>query len=298
MFFLLLLFFIIGRHNVLSGQRFQTIKQAEDSLAVQLISLNLAQDDSSKNAINQCFSNTLEAALHFPSSDNYPFESLKTLVKITSPDQKFRIFHWNLPRADGKSRFFGFLKMLGHDPALIYPLIDGTDSLQSPDTSIVDNLHWFGALYYKVILQEAASGEKIYTLLGWAGKYSMITQKVIEILSFNDEEKPRFGMKIFPDFQAGKMNRIIFRFAATTTMSLKYEKQTISTNKKWNSKTRVFDYSPVETQLIVFDRMVPPDPLLAGQYQFYVAAGDIFDGFIFKQYQWRFMEGIDARNKK
>ena len=94
------------------------------------------------------------------------------------------------------------------------------------------------------------------------------------------------------------MTRIIFRFAATTTMSLKFEKQTIASNKKWNIKKRDFDYSTRNSEMIVFDKMVPLDPLLEGQYQYYVAAGDTFDGFLFKDHSWTFITGIDTRNKK
>jgi hypothetical protein len=296
-FYVLLLLLIPGKYNTLSAQRFQNINQAEDTLSTILASLNLATDDSSKNAINRTFYNCLGDALLLTSSETYPFDSLKTLVKIVSPDHKFRIFHWNLPSGNGKHRYYGFIKMLNHEPPLVYPLLDISDSLQYPDTAILDNLHWIGALYYKVIPAETVSGKVVYTLLGWAGKNSMITQKVIEVLYFDDQEKPHFGLKLFPDFQAGNMTRIIFRFAATTTMSMKYEKQAISSKKRWNSKKREFEYTQNETQMIVFDRMVPLDPQLEGQYQHYVAAGDIFDGFLFTHNCWKYITGIDTRNK-
>lgn len=296
--FPVLLLLVQGGFNTVSGQRFQNIEQAEDTLSTVLSSLINAKDDSTKNAVNQIFTNDLYDALKFPSSDIYPFDSLKSLVKISSSDNKFRIFQWNLPAVDGKHRFYGFIKMLDQVPPLIYPLVDKSDSLPFPDTLLLDDRNWFGALYYKIIPVETAAGEKIYTLLGWAGKNSMVTQKVIEVLYFDGHGKPHFGLKLFPGFQGGKMTRIIFRFDASTTMSLKYEKQTIASNKKWNAKKRVFDYDLNETQMIVCDRMVAPDPQMEGQYQFYVAAGDIFDGFVFKHFGWSFIAGIDARNKK
>jgi hypothetical protein len=294
----LLLLLIPGKYNMLSAQRFQSIKQAEDTLVAVLATINQAKDDSLKNALNQIFADDLSEALKFPLSDSYPFESLKTLVIITSPDKKFRIFHWNLPSGDGKHRYFGFIKLLGPGSPKVYPLTDLSDSLQTPDTLLLDNMHWFGALYYKVIPGETASGVKMYTLLGWAGRSTMMTQKVIEIISFDDQGKPLFGLKLFPDYHGGNMTRIIFRFAATTTMSLKYEKQAIPSDKKWNSKKRVFESTLNDTQMIVCDRLVPLDPQLESQYQFYVPAGDISDGFIFRQYVWTLVEGIDTKNKK
>jgi hypothetical protein len=296
--FSLLLFLIASQYNALSGQRFQRIEQAEDSLEVVMASLNLATDDSSKNVFNQVFIQMLSDALKLNSSDSYPFEALKTLVKISSPDQKFRIFHWNLPARNGTHRYFGFLKMLNHEPSLVYFLSDVSDSLTFPDTAMLDDKHWFGALYYQVIAGETNTGLKTYTLLGWAGRNEMITQKIIEILWFDEHDKPHFGLKLFPGYSSGNMTRVIFRYAATTTMSLKYEKQATANNKKWNSKKKSFEYAPEEHQMIVCERMMPLDPQLEGQFQFYVPSGDLFDGFIFQNFFWNFIAGIESRNRK
>ncbi|MFZ4522913.1 MAG: hypothetical protein ACOYNC_14485 [Bacteroidales bacterium] len=294
----LLLLFTAGMSMIVNGQHFQSCIQAENRLSEILSLINKATNDGTKDSLNQVFSTELSEILILEGSDNYPFDSLKTLVKLKSPDHKFRIFHWNLPSADGKHRYFGFIKMTGLAPPLIYQLVDFSDSLVSPDTLLLDNMHWPGALYYKVIPGETSSGGTIYTLLGWAGRNQTITQKVIEILSFDGDNKPHFGYKLFPDYKNGSMTRIVFRFGATTTMSLKFEKQTIVSNKKWNIKKRDFDYSLQTSDMIVFDKMVPLDPLLEGQFQYYVAAGDTFDGFLFSNHFWTFIAGIDTRNKK
>lgn len=303
MTFRLILFSVLGlliqgNWITAAGQRFQNIGQAEDSLSHILALLKNAPDDSSKVQINQLFSECMMEALKIPSTDEYPFESLKTIVKLTSPDKMFRLFQWNLPTRDGKNYYYGFIKMLGKNQPVVYPLIDHSGSLPDADTLTLDNMHWFGALYYKIIQEQTQSGKTVYTLLGWAGRNARITQKVIEILSFDDLNKPLFGLKLFPGYLGGAMTRIIFRFAASTTMSLKYENQEIPVEKRWNSKKRVFDRTVQEKQLIVFDRMVPQDSQLEGQYEFYIAAGDIFDGFVFTHGSWTFIEGLDAKNKK
>ena len=79
---------------------------------------------------------------------------------------------------------------------------------------------------------------------------------------------------------------------------MKYEKQSISSGKIWNKKKRAFDTTMNDKWMIVMDRMVPPEPQMEGQYQFYVASGDIFDGFLFNHNNWMYLPGIDARNKK
>ena len=231
-------------------------------------------------------------------ADDYPFESLKTLAKITSDDHKFRIFHWNLPTKEGKNRYFGFLKILNREHPRLYILTDFTDSIPTAETIILDNHHWFGALYYKIIPGETAHGQKFYTLLGWAGKNSEITQKVIEILTFNEEDRPQFGLKVFPDFMGGKMTRIIFRYAASTTMSLKYEEQVISSEKKWNKTKRVFESRTKTARMIVCDRLVPRDPQLEGMYQYYIPDGEICDGFLMEHGCWNFIKSLVPRNKQ
>ena len=232
-----------------------------------------------------------------PAAENVTFESIKTLIKITSGDNRFRIFHWNLPARDGKNRYFGFLKMLHRESPVVFPLTDFSDSLASPDTVLLDTRHWFGALYYKVISGKTALGKQFYTLLGWAGNNSTITRKVIEILSFDDHGTPQFGLPVFPDYEGGKMTRIIFSYSASTSMSLKYEEQAVATEKKWNPKKRGFDEKSKNAMMIIYDRLVPLDPQLEGQYQFYVTAGDVCDGFQFINGTWNFILGVETRNK-
>jgi hypothetical protein len=292
------LYFTPGTFTFVSGQHFLKIEQVEDTLANVLASINLANDDHTKDVLNRKFYNMLFDALHQSASDNYPFKSLKSLAMIKSPDNTFRIIHWNLPTNEGDNRYFGFLKLLNHDPPVIYPLIDKSDSMPDPDSALLNNMFWFGALYYKVIPGETVTGEKIYTLLGWAGKNDVITQKVVEILTFDHQELPHFGLRIFPDFKNGKMTRIIFRYGATTTMSLKFEKHEMAVNKIWNAKKKGFDTCVIDAPMIVCDHMIPLDPELTGQFQYYVAAGDIFDSFVFKNNIWSFFSGIELRSKK
>jgi hypothetical protein len=281
-----------------SGLNFHDPKEAEDSLSAILSNLNKAQNDSVKQLLNHSFFLTLRAVLEMPSADQYPFDSLKTLVKLESPDHKFRIFHWNLPNAAGHHQYYGFLKVLHHDPPLVFELKDKSDSIPDPDTVLLDNTQWFGSLYYKVIPLETAGDDTVYTLLGWSGKNTTITRKVIEVLSFGHNDRPYFGKKIFQNYPGLNQTRIIFRYAATTSMSLKLENKVVTVKKGWNSKKRVFETAPVEVMMIVFDRMMPLDPQLQGQYQFYVPEGDICDGFAYINKGWSFMTSVGTRNEK
>jgi len=289
---------ICGWHYPVSGQDLKRIKQSEDTLLSILTIINQTRDDSLRGKLNASFYNILHEALMLPGVDHYPFHSLKTLVKISSPDDKFTIYHWNLPGNQGKHAYFGFIKMLNREPAVVYPLKDMADSILLPETAYLDQYHWFGALYYKIIPCLSSQGQPFYTLLGWSGKDGLVTRKIIEVLTFDEQGVPGFGLPVFPDYGDGKTTRVIYRFSASTSISLKYEDQTIEYDKKWNPRKRNFEYKTKMAKMIVCDRIVPLDPNLEGQYQFYVAAGDVFDGFEFKNGNWIFLQGIDSRNKK
>ena len=288
---------LLAGHNPAFGQEFRNMKQAEDSLSSIVATLNKAETDSLKDIVNDHFYLALQKALMLPSADDYPFESLKTLAKIGSDDSKFRIYHWNLPTSDGKKRYFGFLKLLHRNSPVVYQLRDYSDSIPDPETAILDCNHWFAALYYTAITGTTAAGKTFYTLLGWSGNNASITQKVIDIVTFDEQDTPRFGLPVFPDFDTISRSRIIFRFSASTSMSLKYEEQILSTSKKWNAKNREFDTKANTAKMIVCDRLVPLDPQLEGQFQFYIPAGETYDGFQFVDGHWHFIRGIETRNR-
>lgn len=50
-------------------------------------------------------------------------------------------------------------------------------------------------------------------------------------------------------------------------------------------------------EMIIFDRLVPMDTILEGQYQFYVPEGNIVDALRFSGGKWRYTDDIDARNR-
>ncbi len=294
---LILLVALAAMNHRLEGQTIQNIKEAEDSLVSILADLNNTDNDSLKDLLNHDFYNTLLSALMLPDADDYAFGSLKTLIRISPDDSKFRIYHWNLPANSGKKRYFGFLKLLHRATPEVFPLRDFSDSIPLPDTAILDPNHWFGALYYTAITGTTASGKTYYTLLGWAGSSSIINRKVIEIVSFDEHDHPAFGLPVFPDYEEGNRTRIIFRYAATTSMLLKYEEHIISTEKKWNAKKRDFDARIKRGMMIVCDKLIPLDPQFEGQYQYYVPAGETCDSFQVVDGSWHFVRGVETRNK-
>ncbi|MCX6244126.1 MAG: hypothetical protein NTU98_05415 [Bacteroidetes bacterium] len=292
-----LLTLLIYSGSVLKSQVSLTLPALEDSLLSVSRKIQSSGDDSVKQVLNQLFRQTLRNAIGLPGSFTYRFDSLKKLAKLTSPDKSFRIYNWNLPLRDGSNRYFCFLQFQEGDrdgTTSMLELDDCSDTITDPEHRTLSFASWFGALYYKIIPEKTTSGT-LYTLLGWQGINGSQMQKIIEVVEFNQLKLPVFGKKVFGKFKDGENKRVIFRYSSLASMAVKYDDQFILTSRKWNVTKKTYDESRSKTRMIVCDRLVAleqnevSNPLL-------VPAGDIWDGFIFKNGQWNFIEGVDARN--
>ena len=284
----------------LSAQPFRSVKQTEDSLK-QLFHMatgSIATD--TRSSAGQQFATLFYRTLEMQDSFAYPFDSLPTVSKLTSPDNTFRIYTWNIPLLSGVNTFYGAIQMKWNknDSINLIVLHDKSAEIAHPERSILTPQRWYGALYYQIIPERTFSGEMAYTLLGWHGENMLLTARVIDILSISPGGKIQFGRTMFCGVQESKPSRIIFRYSARASMVLRYEKQYIVTSKKWNAKRREYKFQHEREFIIVFDRLVPANPQLEGQFEHYIPAGDIMDGFIFKEGCWNFIENVDTRNPK
>lgn len=222
------------------------------------------------------------------SFENYQFDSIKNDIGIlTSPDKKFRIINWNIPKDDGTHEYYGFIqenyskvikkgffKKIRIDSVQLYSLTDRSAEIKNPENAITDHKKWFGALYYKIITKKTKS-KTYYTLLGWDGNDKFSSKKIIEVLTFDANGTPRFGADIF-NFERKFPKRVIFEFSATCSMSLKY--------------------SPSKDS-IIFGHLAPTSPQLEGQFQYYCSDMS-FDGFGFKRGKWNYGADVKALNEK
>jgi hypothetical protein len=270
----------------------------EDSLKSMAIRIRTAGNDSSRIAMNLEFTRVLTQTLLLPGSFEYPLDSLKTVTRVTSPDDEFRILTWNLILDNGHYLYSGLIQWNDrrYPGRQIRELTDLSGSIPDPETAVLDERHWYGALYYDVIPGESGK-RKIYTLLGWIGKSPIITEKVIEILTFDEQGDPRFGMAVFPDFEKGLNTRVLFRFSAGVSMVLLYDEQSYLVEKKWNASKRTWEREMKKERILVCDCLVPMDPALEGQYSYYIPSGEVYEGFRFGNGSWHFLREVDARNE-
>lgn len=283
--------------NGVSGQNQKQLETMEREILQRFDSLKKSRNDTLRFALNERILQQFDYALKLPAAKNYSFDSLTSVARISDADNSFTFFHWNLQQQNGKHHYYGFLRINSREKSKIFALVDQSDLLSAIDSLILGPSNWFGSLYYKIISGKTEQGGQFYTLLGWSGKDNKVTCKVVEILTFDSEGKPQFGLPIFKNYKNGNNTRVIYRYSATTSMALKFEKQIVNNSKKWNPRKREFDSSIVEDWIIVADRLIPLDPMLEGQYQFYVPAGDVNDGFMMENGIWKFKTSIESRNK-
>ena len=286
---LLISIFFISAITYTTGQENNIFKAHEDTLAKIAFKILNGANDSLKEVNNFQFKNSLTQILETKGSFDWPFDSLVTIAILSPPDGRFRIFNWNLPKEDGTFLYFGILQT--HDT--LFHLLDHSENIKSPTTSILSHNNWYGCHYYKII-QNKYKSKTYYTLLGWDGNNNFSTKKIIDILAIDDPGTPTFGAPIFNNYSEDLQTRVIFEYSSRVSMSLKYEEQSY---KKIIRKKKSSKLIEVSTEMIVFDRLAPLDISLTGQYKYYAPFEGIFDGFIFEDGYWFYLEEINAWNR-
>lgn len=228
------------------------------------LSYNIINSEDIEERITSCyyFIQTLKETLKIPGSFYYDFTTLKTISVLRPDDNAFRIFTWNLLLDSGKYMYFGAIQMNNKDSLILYGLYDSSEYNKDIHYAEFDNRHWMGALYYQIHHYKYKK-QDYYVVFGWDGQDSKTNRKIIDVLWFNEENKPMFGKEIF-NFEGDLQSRLIFDFADNAAMLCRYEKS----EKK-----------------IIFANLVPINPIHTGNYSTYIPDGT-YDYLIFKRGVW------------
>lgn len=223
------------------------------------------------------FLRTMSRTLKTRNSYYYKFDSLKSAAIIYAPDNAFRIITWNLVTKDEKFHYYGVIQM--NPEALknikdtsnlrtFYPLIDRSEKIKNPLDTTVGSNFWYGATYYKIILNTDKK-KKYYTLLGWNGNTIMSNKKIVDVLYF-EQNKPLFGASIFDIKRKKIFKRLIFEFNNSATVLLRYEEK---------------------KKILVYENVSPPRVQDYGHPETYLPDGS-YDFLIFKKGKWEKQDGI------
>ena len=186
----------------ISSENRKALEKKQDSLKTYALKIIQGRTTEDRFTADSQFTKMFVRALKIKGSFHYPFDSLITISKLSPKDSSFKIFTWQLVINDNLVRQHGAIQMKTPDGSLkLFPLIDRTSMINDPEDTITNNFGWVGAVYYKLI-QKKAFGKNFYTLLGYDENNLNSNKKIIEILTFKNNE-PVFGGSNF-SFQGKK----------------------------------------------------------------------------------------------
>lgn len=246
--------------------------QAEDSLKYYLDSVRTSKADKRKYYWNTKFRKKLESTLEMSGAFEYPFDKLKSIGKMTSPDNYFRLFNWNVENTDVSQNYFGYVLVPTAKREKVIELQDRSAGIEKPESQALNNQRWYGCLYYKIV---PMGKNHEYTLLGFDMNSRASKKRIIEIMSFSGN-KVNFGSGIFDYNDKTMRKRVVFEYSAEVQMALRYEEG---------------------LKRIVFDHLSPISQDAEGLYEFYVPDGS-YDALVLEGGRWIFKPDIDARGEK
>ena len=273
--FIILILLISISSNAQKGNN-KIFANYEDTLKKLSYIIMNGQNDEEKGKANINFISNLNKVLEYEKSFKYPFDSLKVVSRIYSPDNNFRIFNWYIYNDNGDYIYYATIQHYNkyRKKYEFFNLTDNSENIRNPEQKDLNAENWYGCLYYDIIYIKK-NGRKFYTLLGWDGNNDFSTKKIIDIMSFSNKEKVKFGLPIFKISKTESQKRIILEYDSRTSVSVKYHKK----EKK-----------------IIFNNLTPQKKGLEGLKEYYVPEGS-FNSYKYKKGKWWFEKDIDARNK-
>lgn len=274
---LIYLFFIISFWTyTLQAQSESDFVFFESRLQTLANKILTARNDSLKDEANKLLIEDIEEVLLLRGSFNYTFDNLDKLSVLTSPDKKFKIFNWVVPKENGNFEYYAYLQFYKKRKKELYfiKLNDISSFIEDEQYKMFTEGDWFGALYSNIVHTKFEK-QNYYTFLGWDGNNSSTTKRIIDILYFDENEEPIFGAPIIK-MNDGTRHRMVLEYSKNTSTNMDYDK-----NKEY----------------IIFDHLEPLEGAQKGMYEFYVPSLS-YDGLTFKNGKWRFVEDIPAMNNK
>ncbi|HQW05051.1 MAG: hypothetical protein IPH05_04690 [Flavobacteriales bacterium] len=243
---------------------------AQERITTHLKAIGTSTSDVVQDSLNNLVKADLRILLDADGALIASFGDLP-MTRVDAPDGAFRLFTWNLPRADGSHQFEGFVLARSARGQVLTELRDMTPKIPSPEVPELGPERWYGALYYEVIPVKKG-GKEIYTLLGWKGYSRAETRKVIDVLSFRNG-KPRFGAPVFGKGRLRPMRKV-FGFSFQATMTLRYDPS---------------------LEAIVMDHLSPSRADMKDQWAYY-GPDMSHDGYFWHKGEWWFGPEIDLRD--
>lgn len=210
------------------------------------------------------------------------FDSLKFIKAVSTDDTGLQLFTWAVPLSDGSFLYSGFIQKYDKKRTIgqVFRLKNNSTEIDLFTSYAPEN--WPCAVYSRII-ETRFGKQSLYTLFGWIGCAKGATQQIIETMIFTEDGNPVFGQPVFSGISVRLQSRVIFTYNSQVPFHLAYEKQLTPGNKKRKEN------------MIVFNRLIDSKPEMGLSPGLKVADYSLFDGFIYKDDRWVFIENVDVR---
>lgn len=266
--------FLCTSAQKLTNTELKNFRLREDSLKKHSYKIVNGEDASLRFRSDSNFTRILVRALVQKNSFYFPFDSLKSISRLYSPDSTFRIFTWQVVKDDSYCRQRGFIQKKTTDGSLkLFPLRDVSEFTEADTDTIANAGGWIGAVYYRIIEKER-NGLTCYTLLGYDENNTRTTKKWMDVLWFDEAGSPVLGLKDAFSFAADSVPQ-----PAVNRFLLEYKK---------DARARV-QYDE-EMDLIIFDHLVSESNEPKKKYTL-IPDGD-YEAFQWKNGQWLHIDKV------
>jgi len=246
----------------------QLLAQLEESMRNYADDIVNAEEMVDRFRADSFFTRALVKALQVPYSFSFGFDSLKTISRLYAPDSSFRIITWQIMKDFTYYRQKGAIQLHTKDGSLkLIPLYDNSAFTDNPIDSVRNNEQWIGAVYYNIV-QKTFNNKNYYTLIGYDENDARSTKKWIEVLTFDEKNKPQFGGRyfIYPNDEI-KPPQPAFRFC-------------IEFKKEANAK---MNYDP-DLDMITFAHLISENGETSAKYT--LIPYGTFEGFKWANGKW------------
>lgn len=207
-----------------TAEAIKQLEGLEDTLGVLGYAIVNDSIEVERFAACKVFITTLVRTLKIENSFKYPFEQLRTVSILTPPDSSFRIFTWQLFVNDSTYRYYGSIQM-NEKKLHLHPLIDRSFDMEIfPSNESLTSDRWYGALYYNIRQFDTRQGRK-YLLIGYDAFEFFEKRKLLDVLSFDANDKPVFGAAVFEHEDDLPRQRAYIQYSADAIVRLNWDQQ-------------------------------------------------------------------------
>jgi len=269
------LLFIVFLYTGHAGGQKLTWDQIDRSLAEEgkiiLADTNAANRQAAVDRVMSLFTTELQDAATFRNK----FTQASFFSVLYPADSSFRILTGQHFVNDNEYRYYGGIQ---RSSGGFIPFTDR--SYENDEEGIAyEELHadeWQGALYYR-LFDCKLKGEPYYLLLGYNSYKFFQRRKIMDVLSFDENNQPVFGKDVFlPDStdRGETQLRYIYTHSADVSMKLNYDKN---------------------EGIIVLDHLMPVKEIFKGQGETAVPDGS-YEGYKYKKGKWQHISVLSQKS--